>query len=352
MKNILITGGAGFIGCSVANQLLTLQSDLRIVAMDNLHPQVHPRQDRPDRLPSAVELVVADVCDADAWDVLLQDVRPDTILHLAAETGTGQSLRESTRHAMVNVVGMTTMFDALVRHDSLPEQILLTSSRAIYGEGAWRNTDGRSVYPGQRTNRMLAALQWDFPGLTSLPFNAATTLAHPTSIYGSTKLAQEHLLASWCNAFDVRSTVLRLQNVYGPGQSPANPYTGIVPLFARTARDGKSIPLYEDGLMLRDFVYIEDVSSAIVKALKSRDPLPHALDVGTGNAISIAELAGIVSAHYASQPAHVCGLFRDGDVRHASCLIDDTQRLLAWTPVTGAAEGIVALCRWIDLGAR
>jgi len=352
MKTILITGGAGFIGCSVASQLLARQPDLRIVAMDNLHPQVHQNRERPARLPSAVELVVADVCDPGAWDGLLRDVRPDAILHLAAETGTGQSLKESTRHAMVNVVGMTTMFDALVRSDHLPQQILLTSSRAVYGEGAWRDGEGKRVYPGQRTNKMLAAGQWDFPGLSVLPFSAATTLANPTSIYGSTKLAQEHLLASWCNSFNVKATVLRLQNVYGPGQSLSNPYTGIVPLFARLARSGKSIPLYEDGLMLRDFVYIEDVSAAMVKALDSGNTLPHALDVGTGKAISISQLADIVIQHYGAPASHVCGLFRDGDVRHASCVIDDTRKLLGWAPATRVEDGITELCRWIDQGAQ
>jgi dTDP-L-rhamnose 4-epimerase len=351
MKTVLITGGAGFIGCSVAGQLLARQPGLRIVAMDNLHPQVHQKRDRPVRLPSAVELVLADVCDPLAWDGLLGDLHPDAILHLAAETGTGQSLKESTRHAMVNVVGTTTMFDALVRADRMPQQILLTSSRAVYGEGAWRDDQGNQTYPGQRTNRMLTAGQWDFPGLSSLPFSATTTLAQPTSIYGSTKLAQEHLLTSWCNSFDVKATVLRLQNVYGPGQSLTNPYTGIVPLFARLARGGESIPLYEDGKMLRDFVYIEDVSAAIVNAFHVDKALPHALDVGTGNAISIAELAAIVAGHYGAPSAHVCGLFRDGDVRHASCVIDDTRKLLGWAPATDVADGITELCRWIDSGA-
>lgn len=352
MKTALVTGGAGFIGCSVANQLLKQHPDLHIVAMDNLHPQVHRKRERPARLPSGVELVVADVCEPPAWDDLLRHFQPDAILHLAAETGTGQSLKESTRHAMVNVVGLTTMLDALVRSDHLPQQILLTSSRAVYGEGTWRDDQGNHIYPGQRTNRMLTAGQWDFPGLSALPFTAATTLANPTSIYGSTKLAQEHLLVSWCNSFNVKAKVLRLQNVYGPGQSLSNPYTGIVPLFARLARGGKSIPLYEDGRMLRDFVYIEDVSAAIVQSLTAVEAFPHALDVGMGKAISIEQLAGIVAAHYSAPTPHVCGLFRDGDVRHASCVIDDTKKLLAWVPTTRVEDGIVALCRWIDEGAQ
>ncbi len=140
----------------------------------------------------------------------------------------------------------------------------LTSSRAgQYGEGAWidRRT-GAISYPGQRSRAQLERGQWDFPGLQCLPFDAAATTPNPTSVYGATKLAQEHILKSWALSFDVEIGLLRLQNVYGPGQSLSNPYTGIVSLFARLAREGKSIPVYEDGEIVRDFVFIDDVAEA------------------------------------------------------------------------------------------
>ena len=153
----------------------------------------------------------------------------------------------------------TRMLDALARSHFLPERIILASTRAIYGEGAWRNNDtGDIIYPGQRSRSQLERREWDFPGLSFLPFAALSTEPRPTSIYGATKLAQEHILRAWALSFGTKVVILRLQNVYGPGQSLINSYTGIVSLFARLARAHKSIPIYEDGQMLRDFVFIDD----------------------------------------------------------------------------------------------
>ena len=163
----LITGGAGFIGCALAGRLRGRFD--RVVAMDSLHPQVHSTRTRPAALHEAVELVVADVTHPAAWDELLTHVRPDAVVHLAAETGTAQSLTEASRHASVNVVGTTTMLDAFTRHDALPDRVVLASSRAVYGEGAWQDASGAVVLPGQRSHAMLAAGAWDFPGLTPLP---------------------------------------------------------------------------------------------------------------------------------------------------------------------------------------
>jgi len=343
---ILITGGAGFIGSCLSHQLAGNPSS--IVAFDNLHPQIHPDRLRPAGLEAGTVLFEGDVCNRDDWERLLGEYRPSLIIHLAAETGTGQSLTESVRHAEVNVTGTAQMLDALSRHSIRPSRIVLSSSRAVYGEGAWITDDGVVIHPGQRDASMLARGEWDFPGARALPFVADRTPAAPTSIYGATKLAQEHMLASWCRSFEVEHVILRLQNVYGPGQSLNNPYTGIVPLFSRLAKAGKSIPLYEDGAMLRDFVYIDDVASAIRLALDAPS-LPGApLDVGCGSSISIAELADIVANHYGAPAAHVNGLYRNGDVRHAACDPSFTIRHLQWTPHTMANEGIPKLCEWID----
>ena len=236
----LVTGGAGFIGCAISATLPLHFA--RVVAMDNLHPQVHPTQSRPADLDERVEFVQADVTVPGDWDALLADVRPQTIVHLAAETGTGQSLTEASRHALVNVVGTTEMLDALVRRNALPERVVLTSSRAVYGEGAWADAEGRLTYPGQRSRAMLESGVWDFPGLVATPFNSHRVTPAPTSVYGSTKLAQEHILRSWCLAMNVTPVLFRLQNVYGPGQSLINPYTGIVSLFARRRSRATSFP--------------------------------------------------------------------------------------------------------------
>jgi dTDP-L-rhamnose 4-epimerase len=346
-KICLVTGGAGFIGCALSS-LLPEHFD-RVVVLDNLHPQVHPTSNRPVALDSRVEFVLGDVTDAKAWDQLLADIAPDTIIHLAAETGTGQSLTEATRHARVNVVGTTEMLDALVRHDRLPRQILLTSSRAVYGEGAWIDrSNGLVSYPGQRSRVQLENHVWDFPGLEPLPFNSAITEPRPTSVYGATKLTQEQILCAWALAVGVKPILLRLQNVYGEGQSLINPYTGIVSLFARLAREGKSIPVYEDGLIVRDFVHITDVVSAILAAMLRGEAATQAYDVGYGTATTIQELADIVAAHYGAPAPHITKAFRHGDVRHASCDIVRTKTELSWTPLVNVEKGISRLCAWIE----
>ncbi|WP_186096307.1 dTDP-L-rhamnose 4-epimerase [Burkholderia gladioli] len=342
---ILVTGGAGFIGCAISKRLAARAS--RYVVMDNLHPQIHAQAVRPDALDAKAELVVADVTDARAWDALLADFHPDIVIHLAAETGTGQSLTEASRHALVNVVGTTQLTDALVRHGVPVKHILLTSSRAVYGEGAWQKEDGTVVYPGQRGRSQLEAKQWDFPGMTMLPSRADRTEPRPTSVYGATKLAQEHVLSAWTLATKTPLTILRLQNVYGPGQSLTNSYTGIVALFSRLAREKKIIPLYEDGEVTRDFVSIDDVADAIAAALTRSPAALSTFDIGSGEATSILAMARAVAAYYGAPEPQVNGAFRDGDVRHAACDLSESLKHLAWRPQWSLQRGIGELQSWI-----
>jgi dTDP-L-rhamnose 4-epimerase len=342
----LVTGGAGFIGCAVSGGLADRYD--RVVALDNLHPQVHATRQRPPALDERVELVVGDVTRPDDWDALLDGFSPTAVLHLAAETGTAQSLTEATRHALVNVVGTTELLDALVRHDALPERVVLTSSRAVYGEGAWAGPDGAVSYPGQRSAAMLEAGQWDFPGLTPLPFQSTRTKPTPTSVYGSTKLAQENVLASWCLALNVTPVLFRLQNVYGPGQSLTNPYTGIVSLFAQKAKAGEVIPVYEDGQIIRDFVFIDDVVSALLQGMQHPGGTVDAYDIGSGQGTSILALAELVAAVYGAPAPAVNGMFRNGDVRAASCDITTATAALDWQPQIMVAQGVRRLCEWID----
>lgn len=346
----LVTGGAGFIGCALSRQLADKFD--RVIAIDNLHPQVHAKQERPSDLDARVELKVGDVSEAVTWDSLLSDgaVKPDVIVHLAAETGTGQSLTEATRHANVNVVGTTEMLDALVRHKAIPEMIVLTSSRAVYGEGAWADAEGNVSYPGQRSSEMLDRGEWDFPGLKPMPFESTKVWPHPTSVYGATKLAQEHMLTSWCLSFGVKPVLYRLQNVYGPGQSLTNPYTGIVPFFAQVAKRGESLPVFEDGDIVRDFVYIEDVVSAIMAGIDSGKANTSPYDIGSGEPTTIMSLAEIIAEHYSAPAPHVNGKYRNGDIRAAVGIIDRPRAELGWEPQVMAREGIGRLLEWIDSG--
>ena len=343
----IVTGGAGFIGCAISHGLVERFD--RVIAVDNMHPQVHKSPLRPAALAAGVELMRLDITELATWDAVLAQARPTAVVHLAAETGTGQSLTEATRHAHANVTGTTVMLDALARHNVIPDRILLTSSRAVYGEGAWREqAASQTVYPGYRSREQLARGEWDFPGLEVIPSSTSETRPMPISVYGSTKLAQEHILHSWAAAFGTVPIVLRLQNVYGPGQSLSNSYTGIVSLFCRIARSKSSIPLYEDGRMLRDFVLIDDVADALLCALAIPGPGPHAYDVGTGAASSIADIAVHVAGLYNAPAPHVCALYRFGDVRHATCAIDATRQALNWEPRYTVQEGLLRLKNWID----
>lgn len=345
-STVLVTGGAGFIGCALSQKLA--EGYGRWVVLDSLHPQVHACGERPADLQATAELIVGDVTDAAVWDSVMAGVKPDIIIHLAAETGTAQSLHEASRHALVNVVGTTEMLDALGRAGHLPEHVLLSSSRAVYGEGSWMKSDTTVFQPGQRSHAQFEAGQWDFADATGLPSTAAGTVPAPTSVYGATKLAQEHILSAWGGSHDVRISILRLQNVYGPGQSLINSYTGIVSLFSQWAREGRIIPLYEDGQIVRDLVYIEDVADAFAAVLnrESKAPLP-VVDVGSGVATTIEQLAQAIANYYSAPAPVVNGAYRDGDVRYASCRIDATERELDWVPQWSVERGLAALQVWI-----
>ncbi|OCJ07719.1 NAD-dependent dehydratase [Rhizobium sp. AC27/96] len=330
-KTTILTGGAGFIGSRIASGLTN--GDERIVAIDNMHPQVHKSVDRPSNLPENVELIVADVTDADFWDRFLASCTPGTVVHLAAETGTGQSLTESNRHAMVNVVGTTQMLDAFARNKQIPEHVILTSSRAVYGEGAWKSASGEVFYPGLRNHSALEDNKWDIfdsGGIAATPLahRAVNTFPKPSSIYGATKLTQEQIISCWASAMGIPATIFRFQNVYGPGQSPFNPYTGIITLFHRIASAGGTIEVYEDGQVGRDFVYIDDVVEACLAAVKNPARGIRYLDVGTGVATTIIQAAEIISALYSAPHPHISGKFRDGDVRWAIADTEDLEREL------------------------
>lgn len=320
-KAIIITGGAGFIGSALAQKLGV--EGLPIVAVDNLHPQIHPEQKRPEALPDFVHLHQGDVTSPATWEAVLEKWHPHVVVHLAAETGTGQSLTEATRHADVNVVGTTAMLDAFSSRKIVPSHVVLASSRAVYGEGAWSDDRGAIFYPAPRSHAVLAAGQWDPlpPGgegkVSPVPHSAATVFPAPTSVYGATKLAQEHILAAWCGAMQVPLSIFRLQNVYGPGQSPFNAYTGIITLFIRLARKGQQLEVYEDGEIGRDFVFIDDVVAALDAGIRMPPIERRLLDVGHGVSTTIRDAAGTVAKLHGAPVPAVCGKFRDGDVRWA-----------------------------------
>lgn len=345
---MLLTGGAGFIGMRLLKALA--KSEYRVAVMDCLLPQVHPERETSVRRLGGARLILGDVADCKDWDGTLNQFAPDIVVHLAAETATGQSLDLPGRQVRTNVMGTAQMLEAFVRNGKMPKHIVLASSRAVYGEGCWRRGDERT-YPHPRSHRSLSAGQWDpvsGPGWQPVPHRAGLVDARPASVYAATKLAQEHLLAAWTSAKGVSLTVLRLQNVYGPGQSWANPYTGVLVHFAACALRGEPIRVYEDGKIIRDFVHIDDVCDAFMLAITDNQPpaTPRVFDIGSGQPELLLDVAHRVAA-LCRGTVRVTNEFRDGDVRAAAADVAQSKAELGFTPRRSLDSGLRDLIGWV-----
>ena len=337
-----VTGGAGFIGTALVEQISGNFESWTIY--DNLLPQVHGTN---PVVPTGkgIEFTHGDVRNFEDLNSAIQKSAPSVVIHLAAETGTAQSADEPELHTDVNVTGTAKLIHAMSNLPTKPRLVILTSSRAVYGEGPWVNEAGVVSHPLGRSVEALEKSEWDYPGLTAKPVNAATTMPAPCNVYGATKLAQEHLLSSWCAAHGVILVVLRLQNVYGPGQSPINPYTGVTNFFFNHARAGKSIPVYEDGAIYRDFVLIDDVVQAILSGLK-KDSSALA-DVGSGAKHSILEMASMVTKIVNGPEPVVTGQYRVGDVRYAACDMTGSEWVRSGKEPATLEEGLEKLNKWL-----
>ena len=317
---------------------------------DSFHPQIHTVS---PQLPSEIRVHPGDVRDPDSWDRLfLRHDAPDVVVHLAAETGTGQSLTEASRHGSTNVVGTTQLTDALLRHGCLPAHILIASSRAVYGEGAWRSESGTTFYPPARSTEQLQASVWDpyspnGEGCVPLPHCAEHTWPRPTSVYAATKLAQEHLLEAWCTAWGVQLSILRLQNVYGPGQAVGNAYTGVLTHFARQITTGEQVEVFEDGKILRDFVFVDDVVDAFLRMLNLHESTARRVDIGGGHPTSLWDVASLMCQLGAAENPIISGRYRPGDVRAAWAEIA-AARSVGWSPTMTLERGLTELLSWVS----
>jgi dTDP-L-rhamnose 4-epimerase len=345
----IVTGGAGFIGKHLVDSVAA--NFEVVIVVDSLIAQVHGSDPQFPKFASNVVFVKRDICDKDTWDLILSTYNPTVVYHLAAETGTGQSLSSPDIHAMTNVVGLSVMLEAFTKYSKIPSRIVLSSTRAVYGEGRWMSTEmDASEYPAQRSKKMLSSGRWDYPASTNLPMSSDHNECKPISVYGVTKLAQEQILRIWSISNQVECVILRLQNVYGEGQSLINSYTGILSLFCKIAKNGGQIPLYEDGKMIRDFIYVTDVVSALVASLgielsKGEDLV---LDIGTGIPLTIEDVALKISHTYGAPAPKITGQFRIGDVRHAFCDNSKATQILDWSPQVEITKGIESLVKWIE----
>jgi dTDP-L-rhamnose 4-epimerase len=337
-----VTGGAGFIGTALVDKLASEYQSWTIY--DNLLPQVHG-SNPVIPIGEGIDFINGDVRNFEELDSAIQKSSPTVVIHLAAETGTAQSADEPELHTDVNVTGTAKLIHAMNNLPVKPRLVVLTSSRAIYGEGPWVDTAGNVKHPLGRSVTALESSEWDYPELVALPVKAESTLPAPCNVYGATKLAQEHLLSSWCAAHGVVLVTLRLQNVYGPGQSPINPYTGVTNFFFNQARSGKSIPVYEDGAIYRDFVLIDDVVQAIATSLKSKNSA--VADVGSGVKHSIYEVASLISNIVDGPEPIVTGQFRIGDVRHAACDMTNSEWVRDGKNPVQLEAGLKRLNEWL-----
>lgn len=350
---VLVTGGAGFIGSHLVPQLLAAGRQVRV--LDNLSAQVHGADARYTPLPG-VEFRRGDVSVRADVEAALDGV--SAIVHLAAETGTGQSMYEIDRYYRVNVQGTALIFDVLANRPSHQvRKVVLASSRSVYGEGAYAcpacAPGGTRCAPAPRSAEQLARHQWeplcptcDGP-VTAVATREADAL-QPASIYAATKLAQEELVRVAAGSLGLASTILRFQNVYGEGQSLANPYTGILSIFSTRIRLGLSLPIFEDGAESRDFVHVADVARAVLAGVASDAPGSVTLNVGSGEPTSIMAVAQLLARLMASrEQPHVTGAYRVGDIRHNFADLAAIRQRLDWAPEIDLEQGMSRFVAWV-----
>ncbi len=351
---VLITGGLGFIGEHVAR--LLVEQGWHVLLFDNLSPQTHgavPEITMHGLLQdSQVEIYRGDVRNPADWEKVLPEV--SCVVHLASETGTGQSMYEISRYTGTNVGGTAALLDYMANRRHSIRKVILASSRSVYGEGAYRCAQCGVVYPPMRSEDMLQAGHWEpvCPdcgreiSATATPEDAKLA---PASIYAATKLAQEDLLRIATKALGVPAVILRLQNVYGEGQSLKNPYTGLLSIFSNQLRLGMALNLYEDGRESRDFVHVSDAARAIALALGSEAADGYTLNVGSGSATTIEDIARLLRDCFASKISYfVSGQYRLGDIRHGLADLTAIQARLGFEPLVSLEDGLVRFASWVQ----
>jgi len=356
MKNILITGGAGFIGSNLAKRLKI--SGYNVTVMDNLSTQIHglhPDETSPlykSILNNNIRFILGSVTNRN--DFIRAIEGQDVIVHLAAETGTGQSMYEIKRYVDVNVGGTALLLDLLANENHSVKKIVVASSRAIYGEGRYRCDEHGIVYPSLREVEDM--VNGDFNCKcpicnANVSFEKTTedSKIHPVSVYGITKQNQEQMIMLMGKALGIETVSLRYQNVYGPGQSLSNPYTGILSVFSNLIKESKDLNIFEDGKESRDFVYIDDVVEATISAIEKKQAKYNTYNVGSGKRVDVLSVAKTLMQLYEGR-SKICisGNFRVGDIRHNLADITKINQDLSYSPRYIFNDGIRNFVNWVD----
>jgi dTDP-L-rhamnose 4-epimerase len=350
--NILISGGAGFIGSHLA---LKLAREHKVTVLDNLSPQVHGENGdsySAQSLKGEVGLIKGDVRRPSDWEAALQG--QDVLVHYAAETGTGQSMYQVEKYIDVNVRGTAILLDILVNRAHSVNKIIVASSRAVYGEGKYSCPQHGSVYPESRTEQDLGNGRFEVrcpvcQGDVSLVPTDENSLTHPSSVYGISKKTQEELMLSVGRSLGIPVVAFRYQNVYGPGQSLSNPYTGIISIFSTRMRMGKEIQIFEDGAESRDFVFVEDAVDATVHGIVNEKANYEVLNVGSGTSATVLEIAQRLKRLLNSDvKIPVTGQYRLGDIRHNVADISKLKETLGFVPRVTLEDGLARFVAWTD----
>ncbi|MGN6154302.1 MAG: NAD-dependent epimerase/dehydratase family protein [Sphingomicrobium sp.] len=346
-ETVLVTGGAGFIGSNVAGELLKRGNRVRV--LDSMIEQVHGDRDRPEFLPQDAELIRGDIRNKDVVSRALKGV--DSVVHLAAEVGVGQSMYAVERYTSVNETGSAVLFEALI--DQPVRRVVTASSMSIYGEGLYRDSDGNLVEDAERQPRAANDDGWDPVDAHGRPLSPIATpeWKRPSlaSIYALGKYVQERQTLIMTKAYGMEGVCLRLFNVYGPGQALSNPYTGVLAIFASRLLNGQPPMIFEDGEQRRDFVHVGDVARAFADALTSPDANGEVFNIGSGHDRSVTEVALDLARAMGREgiEPQIAGKSRTGDIRHCFCDGSKASESLGFTASKNFAEGLAELAEWL-----
>lgn len=346
--NILVTGGVGFIGSHLVDSLVERGHRVRI--LDSIVEQVHGGK-VPEHLNKDAEFIRGDVCDAEAVRRALDGI--DVVYHEAAEVGVGQSMYEIVRYVKANDLGTAVLLEEMIKLKGQFKKLIVASSMSIYGEGAYRNTaTGETVYPQLRSDEQLAGHEWELRHGDALLEPIGTTEEKPlfpTSVYAVSKQDQEQYCLSVGRAYKIPTVAFRYFNVYGTRQALSNPYTGVCAIFSSRLMNDQAPMIFEDGLQSRDFVHVSDIVQANLLALETNAGDYEAMNVGTGRATSVKEIAQLLSKGLGKDiEPEIVGKYREGDIRHCVSDISKAKRLIGFEPKVTLEAGLEQLLVWLS----
>lgn len=346
---ILVTGGAGFIGSHLVDELVKKGHNVRI--LDSIVEQVHGDA-VPAHLNSEAEFIRADVCEAEAVAKALEDV--EVVYHEAAEVGVGQSMYEIVRYVKANDLGTAVLLEEMVKRKDQFKKLIVASSMSIYGEGAYVcEICGDRAHPFLRSDEKLAAHDWEFTcelcgGHLKTVGTYEEKPLFPTSVYAVSKQDQEQYCLAVGRAYKIPTVAFRYFNVYGTRQALSNPYTGVCAIFSARLLNDQAPMIFEDGEQSRDFVHVSDIVRANLMALESDGGDYRTMNIGTGRATSVKEIAQLIAKGLGKDiEPQIVGRYREGDIRHCVADVSLAKKLLNYEPSIGLQEGLAELLGWV-----